>query len=362
MRTLDSSTIIESEVENVDSIIINRKFRKSVRFPRYISLDADLLRAVYLFWGDGSYKQKIHFTNKEPWLHIYIINTFEAYFDIPKSSWRLRILYNHRKGKKVDRIKDNWLRELSFDKRQLYNTVAISGYKSNPNGNARIIIDKLTYCDFLRSFLMYVNKLIEDRKLNEFQLVSVLDGILNAEGSALIDSVGLHKVVITLNKNEVSFVKNILFQLSIEDIFKERQDKLIVSNWRNLYSFVLLFVNNDTCPFSLHDKRRSNLLNGFLNHKRTIPLYNYLSIIEKNPGISLKRLSIEAKRHPSSVQVVILERLKEFATFYGGRIPGKKYKIYLSQNGKEFLYVIRKLNTWRLKEVNYENGMDSKVR
>ncbi len=101
------------------------------------------------------------------------------------------------------------------------------------------------------------------------------------------------------------------------------------------------------CPFSVHTKRRKNAINGFLNHKRSVALYNYLCIIEKNEGLALKQLARLANRDPASAQVVILERLKEFSNVLGGGKPGKRYKIFLSNEGKEFLCVIRKLLKWR---------------
>ena len=333
--------------KNNANIVVSKHRRISVCFPACINLETDLLRALYLFWGDGSYIKKIHFTNKEPELHLYILEMFERYFSIARNTWRLRVLYNECEGDQAEKIKIEWLKQLNFEQHQLYPKIAITGFKCNENGNGRIIIDKLTYCDFLRHLISYVNSLIENKELNENQLVAVLDGILNAEGSAHIDSIGLHKIVITLHEKEVKFVRNILSQLNIDDIFVERQGKLTVMGWRNLYKFVKLFAISDLCPFSVHNKRKSNAINGFLNHKRTGALYNYLSIIEENEGLALRQLARIAKRDPASAQVVVLERLKEFTNVSGGGIPGKRYKILLSDEGREFLQVIRKLKEWR---------------
>ncbi len=215
--------------ENKNNLVkVFKRRREPVYFPRHIILNEDLLRALYLFWGDGSYTEKIHFTNKEPELHNFIVKMFEKYFDINKTVWRLRILYNEREGPAVEKIKSKWLENLGFEKTQLYPTIAITGFKSNINGNGRIIIDKLTYADFLRNFISHVNTLVENHVLTEKQLVSILDGILNAEGSALVDKdkIGLHKIVITVHEKELPFVRDILSQLNLNDIFAEQQGKL----------------------------------------------------------------------------------------------------------------------------------------
>lgn len=328
------------------NLIINKVYRKPVVFPLVIKLESDLLRALYLFWGDGSYIQKLHFTNKEPELHLYIVRTFEKYFKIPGNLWRLRVLYNEDGSEIAENIKSKWVEWLKFKKNQLYPKIGITVYKTNENGNGRIIIDKLTYCDFLKAIIFYVNSLVTSNDLDEYQLISILDGILNAEGSAQIDNVGLHKIVITLNKKEIEFVRNILSQLDINDVFLERQGKLTVMGWRNLYKFIKLFTNNDLCLFSIHSKRRYNAINGFLMHKRTVALYRYLSIIEKNDVLTLGQLAKIAKRDSSSAKVVILERLKEFTNVSGGGVRGKRYKICLSDKGKEFLTTVRKLESW----------------
>lgn len=359
MEEIDTIKVLENSgflvEKDADIVRLSKKFRNPVNFPSHIIIDENFLRAIYLFWGDGSYTQKIHFTNKEPELHNYIIEMFEKYLGINKSVWRLRIIYNQIEGQEAENIKLKWLEKLGFSKEQLYPKIAMSGYKTNSEGNGRIIIDKITYADFIRSSLLYLNRLIESKVLNEKQLVSILDGILNAEGSALIDSIGLHRVVITLNKKEIMLVRNILSQLDIDEIFIESsQGKLVVSGWRRLYKFIKIFVRNDIHPFSVHIDRRKNIINGFLSHKRTIALYRYLCIIEKNEGLTMKRLARLANRDPASAKVVIIERMKEFTKVSGGGNPGKWYKIQLSDEGKEFLYVVRKLQNW---EVKYEKRM-----
>lgn len=341
IEILKNSNFIVKENRNL--LILNRKYRKPLILPRFINLDMEFLKALYIVWGDGSYKQKFFFANKEPDLHKYIITNFEKYLKIPKTLWRLRILHSSYDNKKVaNSIKNKWLKILNFEQYQLYQKVCNTGYLSNINGNARIIIDKLNYGELINYLLKYFNILIENKILNEKQLVAVLDGILNAEGSALIDYKGLHKIVITPNKKEVKFIRKVLSQLYIEDLFVERNNKLVITSWKKLYRFMRIFARNNICPFEIHPIRRKNALSGFLKHRRTVALYNYLLAIEKNQGLSLRELSRMAKRDPSSVKITIFKRVNEFTKIKGGR----PYKIYLSEEGKEFLRVMRKLILW----------------
>ena len=157
----------------------------------------------------------------------------------------------------------------------------------------------------------------------------------------------MHKIVITIHRKEIDFVRNILSQLGIIDVFAERQEKLVVMEWRNLYKFTKTFALHDVCPFSLHKERKKNFINGFLNHKRTVALQRYLSIIEENEGVGLNQLPRIAKRDQASVHIVIFKRLKEFTNIYGIGRRNNPYRIHLSEYGKEFLQTIRKLEEWR---------------
>lgn len=346
---LDSTKLLNSKEFEIfryqDKLLVSKKLRKyGILVNKKLILSEDLLKALFVIWGDGHYKSKLNLTNHEYRIHNFVLDTFEKELEINRIIWKLRILHHSNENKNLmEKVKKYWLLQLGFTQEQLYPKISHEKLKTNRLGIARIQIDKLIYADVIKEIIEYVISRIANNNLTEREVCTVLDGILNAEGNVLQDFEGIHRITISFNKNERKLFKAILQNLNIYAKIGKRDDRFLISRWQNIYDFFKPFVSSDVIPFSLRPQDSYNLIFGFLNHKRTKALRNYLETIEKYPNKYFKQIATLSKRHWKSAKVTLQIRNKDFVDIkkIGGRYPTN-----LSDEGKNLLKVIRTLENW----------------
>lgn len=171
---------------------------------------------------------------------------------------------------------------------------------------------------FLHKLLEDIIKKIENNQLTNKELCSILDGILNAEGSADIDQEkrGIHKTTISFNQHcqkEKELFSKILEKLNLLKYSRIEQEKRFTfSKWINNYKFIRKFVKNNFVPFSLYPKRAERLCRGFLNHQRTNSIRKYLEIIKERDKQNLKNIAERLGYDKTSVEEAILRKFKPF--------------------------------------------------
>jgi len=326
-------------------LIVNKPRRQALKIPKTVNLCGELLRSLFLIFGDGHYKSKLSLTNHVYRIHMYVIHSFENNLGIPKDVWKLRIIHSQNQDKKfINIVKRYWTRVLEFDDNQLYPTISSSfGYKTCEEGIARIQIDKMNISEIVKILIEKAISLIKNNKLSEEEYCYILDGILNAEGSVLLDSKGIHRVTISFNKKEKILFRIILLKLIQKKVFKEKEDRFIISKWYFIYQFLKPFVKYNIIPFSLRPRDAHNLISGFLNHKRTQALRNYLETIEKYPNKYFSQIARLSNRDWKSAKQTLQIRTKEFVNIK--RVKGRQIT-RLSEEGKNLLNLIRTLENW----------------
>jgi len=326
------------------TFLLSTRFRKHLTFPTNISLSEGLFKALYIVFGDGHYKSKLNLTNKNYRIHNFVLEVFKRELKFDKNIWRLRILHHQAENEELmNLIKSYWLSVLKFNQNQLYPKLSPEKFNTSIQGIARIQIDKLTYADVIDRLIEYVNMLIFTGNLSKKEYCIIADAILNAEGSVSKEYDGIHKITISFNKSEKGLFKKIFTELISEKGLKDRDDRFIINKWINIYEFLKTFVEFNIIPFSLRPKDAFKLVSGFLNHKRTKALRNYLETTQKNPEKPFSKIAELSKRHHKSAKLTLQIRTKEF-------IQIKKYKnkhlTSISEEGKNLLALIMKLENW----------------
>ncbi|MBU1622777.1 MAG: hypothetical protein KJ597_04340, partial [Nanoarchaeota archaeon] len=109
--------------------------------PNTITINQKLVELFFLIHGDGHYKTKLFFVNKNPQLHKFVIKQFENELKIPMSIWRARVTIN--KFENEDLAKHYWKEKIGFINEQFYPKVSKTKFNTSKFGNLRICIDYL---------------------------------------------------------------------------------------------------------------------------------------------------------------------------------------------------------------------------
>ena len=240
-------------------------------------------------------------------------------------------------------IKPYWLSILMFNENQLYPKISSEKFNTDMEGIARIQIDKLTYADVVDRLIEYVNMLIFTGNLSKKEYCVIADAILNAEGSVSKEYDGIHKITISFNKSEKDLFRTMFTKLISRHELKEKNDRFTISKWKNIYQLLKVFTEFNIVPFSLRPKDAYNLVSGFLNHKRTKALRNYLETIQKSPGKSFSKMAELSNRNWKSAKVTLQIRTKEFIRIKKSK---NRHLTYISEEGKNLLKLIMKLESW----------------
>lgn len=332
-NSIDLKNIIQEkgiEVINRNNkfITIYKKQQKPITIPRWINKSKSLIESIYLIHGDGHYKTKLFFSNTNYELHNFIIEVFERELEVPKSLWKFRV--NHSNPKFIEKSINFWSNVLKVKKDKFYKTRKLSRFNTKIYGDLKIIIDNLIVSELFRF-------LIKEIKLeNKIESLVALNGILDAEGSAQLGKQGLHKVTISFNQNEKIMFRKLLEKSDL-DIFEiEQNSRFCIRNWGKQYDFIKIFLVLDLFPFNKHIERKFNTIKGFLSHSYTKTSYKYLNALKDN-FLSEKELAIKLGYRLDSVKDIIKkERYNKFIT-------KEDNKLSLSNEGKEFIEIIKKL-------------------
>lgn len=331
-------------------IITNANEKNCLKIPYRISLSNELLRTLYTIVGDGCLHKGVYMSNINYRIHRDFIETLEKKFYIPLSKLRFSLTFNQ--DTRVIHIKNAinfWLKVLPLKKvNHLYKTQ----FNTCKQGAAKTIFDHKPISKFLSVLLKEIKNKIYNKELTDEQICCVLDGILNAEGSANIDTEkkGLHKIVISFNKYNLEekelFAK--VLDLAGNKYNTHLSGKHIVSRWINQYTFIKFFTKEKIKPFSLSPKRALNLFKGFLNHQRTSSILKYLSVINKKEKITIQEITNYLGCNRSSVEEAILRKFRPFGFFKieNRGVNKDPYTISITEEGKRFLNSIHILKQW----------------
>jgi len=336
----------EFDVKAKERILeISKPKRQTATFPKKIQLSQNLLKSLFLIFGDGHYKSKLFLTNKNYMIHNFVIATFENELKIKRDFWRLRIIHSeNKKQKQMGLVKNYWLSSLQFKENQLYPTISSSTkYQTGVFGIARIQIDKITYADVIRTLIQKVEQLISENKISSKNYCIIADAILNAEGSVLRDSKGIHRLTISFNQSEKNLFKTIFSHAVTKDILYDKKDRFTISTWNFIYQFLKPFVKYNLMPFSLRPKDAFNLAAGFINHKRTKALRNYLETIQNNEGKSFSEIAKLSNRDWKSAKQTLQIRTQEFIEI---RKFKNKHLTFISKEGINLLNLLYTLENW----------------
>ena len=325
-----------------DFIIIYYKKKIPITIPRFIESSSKLIELLFLIHGDGHYKSKLYFVNKNPELHKFVFDGFENIFNIPEELWRARILLFDLDKK--DYSKRYWKDTLDLKNPQFY-TTSKSALKTNSRGNLRIIIDK-TILSLLFRFVF--DKIING--LDEKNSFHALNGLLYAEGGAQLNKSGLHKITLSFNKQEKELFEKILRKASISKLAKEEQNKtFVIGGWNNLYSFFKILLSNNIIPFRVHSERRKKAFDGFLNHSFTKTMVKHLAVLNKNNNSTANELAklLEIRRD-SILDTLRKKQYGNFVKIEGKGVNKNPFIISITKEGKIFLKLVVQLEKLKI--------------
>jgi hypothetical protein len=168
---------------------------------------------------------------------------------------------------------------------------------------------------------------------------------LCAEGGARKNKHGLHKITLSFNNKEKELFQYVLDEAGISDLTSISQNsRFVISGWENLYNFFKIFLLNNITPFSIHSTRKNNALNGFLEHSFTKTAYKYLKILSTKSELTTRELVTETHYLANSILNTL--RRKQYSTFIDFRGRGTNrnpYRISVTQEGKDFINLIKRL-------------------
>jgi len=315
------------------TLILWKKYNRELIMPRLVKISPNFVKMMYLIFGDGHFKTKLFFTNHRWRIIDLVLEEFYRSLNIPRDSWRCRLTVNIA----YPNPKNFWKKILNLEEEQFHPNISRTEYNTQKQGIIRII--NSTLLTHIFSFLM--NNI--NQKLSRVNAVYALDGLLNAEGNVLLGSEGIHRVTISFNESEKELFKMILKKSNSECVFQEKEDRLTISKWKNIYEFLKSFVEFNSIPFSLRPQDAFNLISGFLNHRRTKALKNYLETMSKYPNQPFLSIAKLSNRHNKSTRVTLLVRCKEFVN---ARMKNHKRLILISKEGKTLLNLIKQLEKW----------------
>ena len=343
-----------------NKLIIYSRNKRNLEINLNLYLDNNFLRCLYYTLGDGSFIKGVYLSNINYRLHADFIKNFDTFFDIHKSEWDFSLTFNENFTEKQKQEAINfWKEKLKIKEiKRIYSTK----FNTNKVGGFKTIYDNKELSKLLLNLLDSLKDKIYTNKLTKEQLCVILDGILNAEGSANIDKEkkGLHKITISFNKHDLKekeLFSKVLEKLDLLKYSRVGQDRMFIfSKWINHYKFMRIFVENEVIPFSLHPKRLERLLKGFLNHQRTTSVYKYIKILSIKKKQNLKEMNNFLKHDKSSLEEAFLRKFNDFGFFIveGKGIRGKPYTFTINDEGMLFLKTIKKCKLW-LKTIKEEN-------
>jgi len=318
-------------------ITLSKEYTTPITLPRFIDISPELIELFFLIHGDGHYKTKLYFVNKNPGLHIFVRQQFEELFKIPKNIWRARLLFNNSADQELAKLK--WKQLLNLNKEQFYPSISKCVLKTCDSGNLRIVIDKLIVAAVFR--YIFSQLMI----LNEKESFYALNGLLYAEGGARKNKHGLHKVTLSFSQQEKEMFQNILNKTGINDLATIQENRMfVISNWKNLCNFFKLFFINNLVPFEKHSERCRNALDGFLNHSFTKTMYKYLNILNKKSQFTIKELIEETKHLPvSMLKTLRKEQYSKFIEINGRGVNRNPLKISITNEGENFIKLIEQI-------------------
>ena len=350
---LDYMTNIQA---SKNKIIIPSRNKRDLNINSNLYVNNNFLRCIYYTLGDGSFIKGVYLSNINYKLHKDFIKNFNTFFNIQKNEWDFSLTFNENFTEKQKQEAINfWKERLGIKEiKRIYYTK----FNTNKFGAFKTIYDNKNLSKLLLGILDCISEEINSNKLTKKQLCIILDGILNAEGGANIDKEkkGLHKITISFNQynqKEKELFSNILEKLDILEYSRiEQKRRFTFSKWINHYQFLRIFVKNDITPFSLNSKRLERLLMGFLNHRRTISVYNYIKVLSTKNKQTLKEMNKVLGYDRSSLEEAFLKKFKVFGFFEGNK--HKPYTFTITNEGELFLKTIEKCKLW-LKQARRNN-------
>ncbi len=311
-----------------------------ITIPNNIKLTPKLIETFFLIHGDGHYKYKLFFANKNPELHSFVIKTFKESLCIPPNIWRGRINLNKAFDENIAIA--YWLQQVTFQENQLYPSVSKTEFNTSKYGNFRISIDYPIIAEIFRGIFSYMVN-----NLNSYQSLHALNGLLAAEGGAQVSKIGLHRVTLSYNLKEKKLFRKILSKVKLLHLFKDRYDAtkgtFILENWKNFYPFFQKFLLAKIIPFEKHSSRKKKALDGMLIHSFTKTINKYLTAIGGRT-VTVKELSKNLKiREDSCLRTIRKAQYSTFIDVSGIGINRNPFKISVSSEGKDFQDLILKL-------------------
>jgi len=351
---LNLNNIIDSQC-NKNKIIIPSRYKRDLELNKNLYLDNNFLRCIYYTLGDGSFIKGVYLSNINYRLHKDFIQHFKTFFNIQKHEWDFSLTFNENFTKKQKQKAINFWKE-KLDIKEI-KRIYYTSFNTNKWGAFKTIYDNKNLSRLLLKILDHLEYKIDNNQLTKKQLCIILDGILNAEGSADIDKEkkGLHKITISFNQynqKEKELFAKVLEKLDILKYSRIEQDKrFLFYRWINHYQFMRIFIKNNIIPFSLHSERLERLLRGFLNHQRTISIYKYMKVLSIKDKQTLKEMKQILNYDRSSLERAFLRKFNNFGFFETRRKP---YNFTITNEGRIFLKTVEKCKLW-LKQVRKNN-------
>ncbi len=332
--------IIKRE-NNFTTIYSSGKF--PLTLPNNISLlHPELIEIFFLIHGDGHYKDKLFFANKEFGLHRSVMEVFQKYLGIPTFIWRARVNLNN--SYKEDLAKNYWLKALNLNVRQFYPSVSRTKFNTSPQGDLRIAIDYPSVSEIFRGIFTYIQQ-----NLNEEFSFYALNGLLAAEGGAQISKVGLHRITLSYNVKEKELFKKVLENCGILHLFKDIEKRnqhgiFVLEGWENLYLFFKEFSAKKIMSFNLHNARKQRAVTGMIDHSSTRTMCKYLSILSRNEKLTTKEFSNRLKMREDSCLITLRKsQYSQFINIEGLGINRHPFNISITKQGQELLNIISTL-------------------
>jgi len=306
----------------------------SITLPRFIEITPDLIELCFLVHGDGSYKEKLYFVNKNPELHRFVIDKFYEVLKIPKEVWRARLLFNHDSDSSI--AKEKWKYDLGLREEQFYPSISKCVLNTSESGNLRIVIDKLIAA---RVFRYIFEKL---KNLDEKQSLFALNGLLFAEGGASIEKNGIHKITLSFSQQEKEMFESVLRTAGVFELAKVSQNsRFCIEGWENHYKLFRTFFSNEIVPFEIHSQRCRNALGGFLNHSFTKTMEKYLGVLNKGDSFTIQEIMKDLGHRNTSLRGTL--RKKQYSRFVKFDESRNPFKISITQEGRDFLMLTKKI-------------------
>lgn len=309
-----------------------------ITLPRFIEITPELIELCFLIHGDGSYKTKFNFVNKNPELIQFVIEKFEKIFRIPKNLWRARLLFNNESNSL--KAKENWKTKLLLEDEQFYPSISNCVLNTSDQGNLRICIDKVIVASIFR----YVFSQLQE--LSGEKAIYAVNGLLYAEGGARNEKEGgLHKITLSFSQQEKEMFERMLKNAGILQLTRVEQNiRFCISDWSNLYEFFRIFISNDIIPFNIHSERCNKALSGFLKHRFTQTIEKYLKIINEKDKFTIKELQeITGYRYNSVFNTLKKQKYSKFVRFEGRGVNRNPFKISITDEGRNFLELIKNI-------------------